>query len=581
MANMKYPETNYLFVLIAIIFAAGWLLRNDLGEKALYFSLIIGHIAVVLIFSANTFKFVKYLTAALIFPVALSLFMKSRKDKLSYSLRTYAPFIIVFIFTICLILDLIYSLRMSFFLYEGEKHPAITRNIETRPQKPILQEYRGIYPSEFVNNNKEQGIHYLSLLYRKPFVFSSIMEPNYDGSYVQAKNYFTGLTNRSFENWTASSSGRYLPEQFVYKQDGSGGGIERYTASDGIKDGRTAVLLTPSSKGDSFIRYQTSQIEEIRGRHIRLSVWVKSQNKPRDAVQIEIQDDTGPPASKSYNNSGDWEHLIIGKYIDRKAKQLTVRCNVGAFATNPAYFDGIIIEIVDVINEFEYALRSKRWSSMFLLKNYFELINADIHPSVLEEMFAVNKPLFQFKKKAVGVKERGISDFLRQLGSDNSVELLREAVIIDEKNEPYLTKIKAGGKYHNGGNALTAAALLNEIRNNPDAMGKNSFTYAIENYNYNSFEIKVSTDNEGILYWADGYDKNWHAYINGKEVPIYRANMNFKAISLPKGVSAINFIYDPFWFKAGLFVFYGTLTACILTITVSGGAYYAASFRER
>jgi len=296
---------------------------------------------------------------------------------------------------------------------------------------------------------------------------------------------------------------------------------------------------------------------------------------------LEIQDDTGPPAAKSYNNSGDWEHLIIGKYIDRKAKQLTVRCNVGAFATNPAYFDGIIIEIVDVINEFEYALRSKRWSSMLLLKNYFELINADIHPSVLEEMFAVNKPLLQFKKKAVGVKAGGIPSFLRQLGPDNSVELLREAVIIDERNEPYLTKIKAGGKYHNGDSALTAAALLNEVRNNPDAMEKNSFTYAIENYKYNSFEIKVSTDNEGVLYWADGYDKNWHAYINGKEVPIYRANVNFKAISLPKGVSAISFIYDPFWFKAGLFVFYGTLTACILTITVSGGAYYAASFRER
>jgi len=580
MTTITYPYTNYLFIFIISTFIIGWILWKDLGEKGLYISLLASHVIIVFIFSENTYKFTRYIIPALGLPIALFMFIKMQR-KLSETTRYNLSLVLLLVFSTALTLDLIYSFKISSFLYQATAHPAISHKIDTTIHKSYSLQDRSIYPKVNLDGNSEQGMRYLPTVYRKPFVFSSIMEPNYDGSYVQAKNIFAGLANKSFENWTASSSGRYLPEQFVYDQDGDGGGIEKYTAGDGIKDGGIAVLLTPSSIGDSFIRYQTSQIEEIRGRHIRLSVWVKSQNKSRDAVQIQIQDDIGPPISKSYNNSGDWEHLIIGKYIDRKAKQLTVRCNIRAFATNSAYFDGITIEIVDVINEFEYALRSKRWSSFLLLKNYFELINADIHPSVLEEMFAVNKPLFQFKEKAVMVKEGEFPDFLRQLGLANSVELLREAVIIDGKNEPYLTKIKGGDKYQNGDNALTVTALLNEVRSNSDAMGKNSFTYAIENYNYNSFEIKVSTDNKGILYWADGYDKNWHAYINGKEVPIYRANINFKAISLPKGASAISFVYDPFWFKAGLFVFYGTLIACILTITVSRGAYYVASFRER
>ena len=42
----------------------------------------------------------------------------------------------------------------------------------------------------------------------------------------------------------------------------------------------------------------------------------------------------------------------------------------------------------------------------------------------------------------------------------------------------------------------------------------------MERYNYNSFEMKTSAASDGILYWADGYDKHWHAYVNGKEIPI-------------------------------------------------------------
>jgi uncharacterized membrane protein YfhO len=83
--------------------------------------------------------------------------------------------------------------------------------------------------------------------------------------------------------------------------------------------------------------------------------------------------------------------------------------------------------------------------------------------------------------------------------------------------------------------------------------------------------MQAYTDREGFLYWADGHDKNWHAYINGKEVSIYRANINFKAIRLPKGTNNIKFIYNPFLFKAGLFVFYVTLIICLLATLIIRG----------
>ena len=71
--------------------------------------------------------------------------------------------------------------------------------------------------------------------------------------------------------------------------------------------------------------------------------------------------------------------------------------------------------------------------------------------------------------------------------------------------------------------------------------------------------MKVSTDKDGILYWSDGYDSNWKAYTNGKKASIHRANINFKAIALPKGENNVRFVYKPVLFIISLFVFYGSL----------------------
>ncbi|MCP4989955.1 MAG: YfhO family protein, partial [Colwellia sp.] len=99
--------------------------------------------------------------------------------------------------------------------------------------------------------------------------------------------------------------------------------------------------------------------------------------------------------------------------------------------------------------------------------------------------------------------------------------------------------------------------------------GEGEFKYSIERYDYDSCDIEVSSDNEGFLYWADGYDEGWHASVNNREVPVYRANKNFKAIAIPKGTSYINFNYNPVLFKAGFGVFYGTFVICVLAMLVS------------
>jgi len=565
MTKLTYPETNYTMGIIALLAGVGWFLRKDLGRDGLYVSMIAGQIALVLIFSANTFKFLRYILPVLGLPALLFIFIKSRSS-FSKGLLRYAPLILLAVFSSALISDLVYNLRKSTFLYQGAEHPAVTRDIETTVQKPFLPQKRLIYPEEHVaSTDDEKGMRYLSLLYRQPFVFSSIMGSDYSGVYVEPRGNFSGLTNGSFEDWFIASYGKPVPKQFIYYKEESGGGIEKYTGYGGVKHGKASVLLKPSSNGNSFIRYKTSDIDEIRGQYIRISLLVKSQNSSSGAIQMDLQLDNKSPILRSYNNSGDWEKLTIVKYIDENAEAIAVTCNIKSFATAPVYLDGLAIEIVDVnANTFAYALKSKRWSSFLLLKNYFKLVNMDISPSILEAMFAVDMPMFQFKQGVVSIRENEIPAFLKQLGDAKSVEFLKKYSIVEEQDgmvsEPLLISSK---KYDE------PAFAKKEIKDAGNMQGERDFVYAIRKYEYNSFDMQVSVDQEGILYWADGYDKNWHAYIGGKEVPIYQANINFKAMHLPKGKNTISFVYKPVLFKIGLFVFYGTLALCFMAAVIS------------
>jgi hypothetical protein len=592
MAKITYPATNHLFILFIIVFAVGWLLRRDLGENGLYISLIASHIVIVLLFSSNTFKFMRYIVPAFSIPVIIFMLIRAYRDSSKWFVN-YLPLFLLLIFSVFLTADMVYSLRKSAFLYNEKIYSAYILNSERMAKGFVLPQNRAAYPHGLVGGSEQR---YLSLIYQRPYVFSPINDPEYSGHYVRVKGVFEGLKNRSFEDWVISENNVYLPEQFIYHQDGIGGAVERYTGHDGVKDGFAAVLLKPSSNGNSYIRFQISQIEEIRGKYIRLSIWVKSQNRVRNAIQAEIQDyilretkgiQAGvkdeikkSTASKFYKNSGEWEQLLVGKYIDKNATKIVIRCNIKSAATTPVFFDSPRLEVVDVdINAFEYAMRSKRWSSLLLPMKYFELVNKDIQPVILEGMFAVNKPMFQFKKDVVSVKDSDVSALFRHLGTENSIKLLDEAVIVDFQTEPLLAKpILASADIRKKMQAFAVPENFKGMENVFVKKDKDSFTYSIERYDYNSFTMKAAAGSPGILYWVDGYDKGWRAYINGKEVPIYRANVNFKAINIPAGNSNINFTYEPFLFKMGLYLFYGIVIVSIGLFVIAVIAAFLYNF---
>lgn len=86
-------------------------------------------------------------------------------------------------------------------------------------------------------------------------------------------------------------------------------------------------------------------------------------------------------------------------------------------------------------------------------------------------------------------------------------------------------------------------------------------------------QVRVSTDTAtaGFLLLADTYYPGWSASIDGTPVPVYRANLSVRAISLPAGQHDVRFTYDPPRLRTGLIVSAAALTMLLVWIIAAAG----------
>jgi len=88
----------------------------------------------------------------------------------------------------------------------------------------------------------------------------------------------------------------------------------------------------------------------------------------------------------------------------------------------------------------------------------------------------------------------------------------------------------------------------------------------------NRVTVETSTSSDGFMVFLDNYDRFWKAWIDGKRVPIYRANFTFKTIALPAGTHQVEWVYDPLPVKLAWIWYY---------VTFAGFVGVAAVWRRR
>ncbi|OGH06781.1 MAG: hypothetical protein A2171_00245 [Candidatus Levybacteria bacterium RBG_13_35_9] len=74
----------------------------------------------------------------------------------------------------------------------------------------------------------------------------------------------------------------------------------------------------------------------------------------------------------------------------------------------------------------------------------------------------------------------------------------------------------------------------------------------IKEYRENNVLIETHSSADSFLVLSDNFYPGWKAYVDGKEVPIYRTNYTFRGVKIPHGVHVVNFVYNPVSFKIGV-----------------------------
>jgi hypothetical protein len=60
-----------------------------------------------------------------------------------------------------------------------------------------------------------------------------------------------------------------------------------------------------------------------------------------------------------------------------------------------------------------------------------------------------------------------------------------------------------------------------------------------------AFTLRVAPDRPAMLVVLDNHFPAWKAYVDGREVQVYRANHTFRAIAVPAGEHSVSFRYEP------------------------------------
>lgn len=83
-------------------------------------------------------------------------------------------------------------------------------------------------------------------------------------------------------------------------------------------------------------------------------------------------------------------------------------------------------------------------------------------------------------------------------------------------------------------------------------------------YTPNEVVLETESDNDGWLVLTDTYYPGWQAFVDGKEIRIYRGDFVFRAIALPKGQHQIKFIFEPTYWRISWIVSLTTLSLLII-----------------
>jgi hypothetical protein len=159
----KFPETNFLFVLVLLAVLAGWIMKGILGKGGLLVSILLSQLAAIFFLHPNP-RFYALYFAPVFFILLVGLF----------SYKALPRKILLPALGALLIFDLGFSFSQGERLYGWLSHPSalFQKPMEPNPVALMSREPYPITPNLFAGN---QAPRYLSLFYQRPFALHGLI----------------------------------------------------------------------------------------------------------------------------------------------------------------------------------------------------------------------------------------------------------------------------------------------------------------------------------------------------------------------------------------------------------------------
>ena len=149
---------------------------------------------------------------------------------------------------------------------------------------------------------------------------------------------------------------------------------------------------------------------------------------------------------------------------------------------------------------------------------------------------------------------------LKQLKPDNLIHYMEAKIILYDRLEvmdeawPDLERInQAFANFENIAFIPTEESNRvrlsngNEASNRARVITRSSPEVKIEYFDVNRVSLRTILNQDKFLVYNDGFHSQWRVYVDGKQMPLIRANVNFKGVWVPAGEHMVTFKYAQWW----------------------------------
>jgi hypothetical protein len=219
----------------------------------------------------------------------------------------------------------------------------------------------------------------------------------------------------------------------------------------------------------------------------------------------------------------------------------------GAFETSPER----------VAANLEILRRTKRWNSFYIPRSYFSLLHSEVPAPVLARLWALGEPMLRFAPAYAVAADGELEGLLRHLGPSRGRCLLATTVVLPE--EPRALTGPAPSRATGPG----PAAECDERALDPTPL-------TVTRYDANEISLELSAPSPGFVLLSDRFHPRWIARVDGRPVPVLRANGDFKAVLVPAGRHAVTLRFEASLLLIGIGLF-GLLGLAALVSAVGLG----------